>query len=281
MSRAIPRARSALATHVLKQRLRPAVFAAAAGLFAALCPASASAQIVNVQPLIGGPSDQAKEGPSLAFEGSADLRRGNTNLVTLSGSAIGLYRSGRHLAFLLARGDYGENNDQKFMSKDLEHARYRVDIVGPLAGEVFVQHDRDDFRRLALRAIAGAGPRVHFAWWGLLTATFGAAYMLEHEVLGGGDFRDAGEGVWAHRLSSYAILGTIVGERLSLAVTMYAQPRLDNARDIRVLCETSLLSKATKYLSLKLSLTSAYDSEPPSQVAPLDSTLKGALQASF
>jgi hypothetical protein len=254
-----------------------ACFAALAALF----PARASAQIVNVQPLIGAQQDQAKEGFSLAFEGSADVRRGNTSLVQLSGSAVGLYRTGRHLVFVLVRGDYGENNEQAFLSKDLEHARYRMDITGPLAGEVYIQHDRDDFRRLALRALAGAGPRVHFAWWGLFTATFGASYMLEHERIGAGDYRDAGEDVVAHRLSTYAVLGTIVSERLSLAVTMYAQPRVDQFSDVRVLCETALLSKATKYLSLKLALTSAYDSLPPSDVAPLDATMKGALQANF
>lgn len=248
---------------------------------AALFPARASAQIVNVQPLIGAQQDKAKEGASLAFEGSADVRRGNTSLVTLSGSAVGLYRSGRHLVFLLVRGDYGENNDAIFLSKDLEHARYRIDIKGPLAGEVYVQHDRDDFRRLSLRALGGLGPRLHFGWWNLFSATFGTSYMLEHEILAGGDYADAGEDVLSHRMSTYVTLETLVSERLSLAVTMFAQPRLDEFGDVRVLCETSMLSKATKYLSMKLSLTSAFDARPPRGVAPLDTAMKGALQANF
>jgi hypothetical protein len=251
-------------------------------LAALLFPARASAQIVNVQPLIGAQQDKAKEGPSLAFEGSADVRRGNTSLVTLSGSAVGLYRTGRHLVFVLVRGDYGANNEEAFLSKDLEHARYRIDITGPLAGEIYAQHDRDDFRRLALRALGGVGPRLHFEWWDrLFSATFGASYMLEHELLVEGDQPDSGNATLAHRLSTYVVLETLVNERLSLAVTMYAQPRLDQFRDVRVLCETSLLSKATKYLSLKLSLTSAYDALPPRSVAPLDAQMKGALQANF
>jgi hypothetical protein len=256
-------------------------FFASVVALAALMPARASAQIVNVQPLIGAQQDKAKEGASLAFEGSADMRRGNTNLLTISGSAVGLYRTGRHLVFLMVRGDYGESNEKAFLSKDLEHARYRVDIVGPLAGEAYVQHDRDGFRRLSLRALGGLGPRVRFQWWKLFSASFGASYMLEHEVIGSGNRLDAGDDVLAHRLSTYVVLETIVGEQLSLAVTTYVQPRLDSFRDVRVLCETSLLSKATKHLGLKLTLMSAYDAQPPLGVAPLDATLKGSLQANF
>jgi len=245
----------------------------------ALAGARAEAQIVNVQPLIGG--DVEKQGLSLTFEGAADLRRGNTDLTSLSGSAVGQYRAGRHLVFLLARGDFGENADVPFMNKDLEHARYRIDFLGPLSWEAFVQHDRDEFRRLALRALVGTGPRIHLVRWKIFEAALGTAYMLEHERLGGGDQPDAGETTLAHRLSSYVVLSTSASENLQLSTTMYLQPRLDRLRDVRVLNESSLLSKATKHLALKLALTSAFDAEPPAGVRSLDSALKASLLATF
>lgn len=234
---------------------------------------------MNVQPLIS--ADEQKDGVSVAFEGSLELRRGNTDLLSVSGSAITQYRSGRHLAFILARGEYGERDDAAVVSKDLEHARYRVNVLGPLAGEVFIQHDRDAFRRLALRALVGGGPRLTLIRSKELNAALGVSYLLEYEQLAVGDEADSGQGTLAHRLSNYLVLSTHVTEVLDLGVTMYVQPRLDKDHDVRVLCETSLLSKAGKHLSLKLMLTSAYDSEPPIGVVPLDTTLKGALQASF
>lgn len=246
---------------------------------AALAPAEAAAQIVNVQPLIS--ADDQKEGFSFAIEGSGEIRRGNTNLLAISGGGVAQYRAGRHFGFILARGEFGTRNDVAFMNKDLEHARYRVNVAGPLAAEVFVQHDRDAFRRLSLRALGGLGPRLTLVRWKALNSAIGAAYMLEYERLAEGDEPDSGLGTLAHRLSSYFLLSTHVTEYLDLGVTMYMQPRLDRDHDVRVLCETSLLSKAGDYISLKLTLTSAYDSDPPSGVAPLDTTLKGALQASF
>jgi hypothetical protein len=244
----------------------------------ALATTGASAQIVNVQPLIGNGLD---EGFSAAIEASADIRRGNANVVALSGGGIAQYRSGRHLGFILLKGDFGEAEGVSFMNKDLEHLRYRIDIVGPLAGEVFVQHDRDEFRRLSLRAIAGGGPRIHVVQWGLLDAALGVAYMLEHERLAEDDESDASSSTIAHRLSTYVVLATRVGDVMTLGVTMYAQPRLDHFSDVRILCETSLLAKTSKRFGLKLALTSAYDSDPPVDVAHLDSTLKGSLQVNF
>jgi hypothetical protein len=255
--------------------LLPAFALAAA---AALTTTGASAQIVNVQPLIGNGTN---EGFSVAVESAADVRRGNTNVVTLSGSAVAQYRSGRHLGFILLRGDFGAGEGVSFMNKDLEHLRYRIDIAGPLAGEVFLQHDRDEFRRLSLRAVAGGGPRLHVVQWGLLDVAVGAAYMLEHERLAKGDESDAADTSFAHRLSTYVVLATRVSDVMTLGVTMYAQPRLDQFSDVRVLCETSLLAKSTKRLGLKIALASAYDSEPPVDVVPLDTTLKGSLQVSF
>lgn len=252
----------------------------ASGLALSLAPAPLAAQIVNVQSLISAETEK-KEGPSLVIDASADIRRGNTSLLSVSGSAIGQYRSGRHLVFLLARGDYSKSGDAPIANKDLEHLRYRLGLVGPLLAEAFVQHDRDAFRRLSLRAIAGIGPRVRIAWFSTFDAAVGAAYMFEHERLAKGDYSDSGASIMSHRLSSYFVISTRVPPNLELGFTAYLQPRLDYFRDVRVLSETSALARATKHLSLKLTLTSAFDSLPPVAVAPLDTTLKGSIQASF
>ncbi|WP_438023660.1 DUF481 domain-containing protein [Sorangium sp. So ce233] len=245
----------------------------------ALLASSAGAQIVNVHPLIA--ANGGKDGLAVAVEGSADVRTGNTRLVALSGSAIAGYRAGRHQAFLMTRAEFSEENGDPIVNKDLEHLRYRLTLTGPLEAEAFVQHDRDDFRRLALRALVGAGPRLRVAPFEGFEAAAGVAFMLEHEQLGSGDEPDAGEKVTDARLSAHLVLASSVTPHLKLGNTFYLQPRLDRPGDVRVLSETSLLATATKHLSIKMAFGSAYDAEPPAGVAPLDATLKSTLQVSF
>lgn len=246
----------------------------------ALSARPAAAQIVNVQPLIAS-KQGATDGVSLVGEGSADVRSGNTRLVSLSASALCEVRSGRHLVFLLARGDFAEKSGDSFVNKDLEHLRYRIVLSSPFEAETFVQHDRDAFRRLALRVLAGAGPRLHLQPFGGFESAIGAAVMLEHERLGDGDKADSGAESDDFRLSTYLFLSTEVGPRLKIGNTTYVQPRLDRFTDIRVLNELALIAKATEHFAVKLTFTSAYDSAPPEGVIPLDSTLKGGLQLSF
>ena len=92
---------------------------AAASVTLAALPAAA--QIVNVQPLIAG--QQSVDGVTVVGEASADVRNGNTRLVALSGNGLVEVREGRHLFFLLARGDFAEKAGEPFVSKDLEHLR--------------------------------------------------------------------------------------------------------------------------------------------------------------
>ncbi|WP_437731520.1 DUF481 domain-containing protein [Sorangium sp. So ce1335] len=245
----------------------------------ALLASPAGAQIVNVHPLVA--ANGGKDGLAVTVEGSADIRTGNTRLTALSGSTIAGYRAGRHQVFLMARAEFSEENGDPIVDKDLEHLRYRISITGPLEAEAFVQHDRDDFRRLALRALVGAGPRLRVAPFQGFEAAASVALMIEHEQLASGPEPDAGARVTDARLSAYLVLSSSVTPHLKLGNTFYVQPRLDRPGDVRVLSETSILATATKHLSLKMSFGSAYDAAPPAGVAPLDAALKSTLQVSF
>jgi Protein of unknown function, DUF481 len=246
-------------------------------------PPSLPAQIVNVQPLIASdPGGQPKPGFAWTAEAGLDARRGNTRALSVSGNSVLQYRTGRHLFFAMVRGEYAERpGDGAYVDKDLEHIRYRIWLKGILSAETFVQHDRDSFRRLALRGIVGAGPRVHLIDVAGINVASGLAYMLELERVGSGDFPDAGEETLVSRASSYLLFTSKVHERITLGNVVYVQPRLDRLRDVRVLSEASLLFKATTHFSMKLSLASTYDSRPPLGVGPLDATVKSTLGVSF
>ena len=240
---------------------------------------AAEAQIVNVQPLV---AKVDREGVSGEVDASADWRSGNTDLLLLSGSATGRYRSGPHLIFALARGEYGRADGDRFASSHLEHLRYRAEVVEPLELEAFAQHDRDEFRRLSLRVVGGAGPRLHFVRWAPMDAAFGAAYLLEYEELDlDGEEADAGQTQLNHRLSLYLRVAIRFNDWLGLGYTLYAQPRFDEFEDVRVLSETELLISAKKYLSFKLSISGAADTDPPEGVEAVDVRRKASIQVSF
>lgn len=260
----------------MRLRRAASLFAAATLSFALARPARA--QIVNVQPLVGG-SDA--EGPSGALEASGDWRSGSTRLLLLSASLMGRYRSGRHLAFALVRGDYGVQAGSEFLDRDLEHARYRVVVAAPFEWEIFAQHERDRFRRVELRVLAGAGPRFHVTT-GPVDFAIGTAVMPEYERLRQDTQPDAGGERKSVRWSSYASYAIRGNEHVKLAYTFYLQPRFDELADLRALSDLDLLvDLAVPKASLKLTLGLSYESRPPAGVVPLDATRKAAIQFRF
>jgi len=243
-----------------------------------LAGARANAQIVNVQPLIAA-SDA--EGVSGVVDASVDVRTGNSELLLLSGSLLTRYRAGRHLIFLLARQEFGVQGGQRFLDKDFEHLRYRLALAPAFQMETFVQHDRDPFRRLALRVLWGAGPRFVLASSDATELAVGAAYMLEFERLGVAPEPDSGQKRWAHRLSTYVTWVAHLDDRISVGESAYAQPRLDDPKDIRILNESELLVSLNEVLHIKLTFSLGYDSSPPSGRRGLDTVSKSSLQLRF
>src|SRR5262249_25742731 len=129
---------------------------------------------------------------------------------------------------------FGTKSDARFSNQDLEHLRYRLAVTGPLFGEIFVQHDHDEFRRLALRALWGAGPRVELKFPGQMEMAAGVSYMMEMERLQQGPWPDSGEKQLNHRLSAYTAINVHMAKRVTLGHTLYVQPRLDLFEDLRV-----------------------------------------------
>ena len=72
-----------------------------------------------------------------------------------------------------------------------------------------------------------------------------------------------------------------IDKRLQLVGTLYAQPRLDDPSDIRVLNETQLIISISKKVSFSTAFQANYDSAPPDQVEGLDTRVKGKFTYSF
>jgi hypothetical protein len=247
-------------------------------------PRSAAAQIVNV---VGSLAAEPAPGWSGQLAATADWRTGNTDLVLIGGSATALHRRSRVLALGIVRGEYGEGNGTPLSRKSFEHLRVRValDAPTPVPGagappprwlwEAFAQHEYDRFRRLSVRALAGTGPAVRLVRRARGALVLGVAYLLEYERL---DERpgvaDPGATSLAHRASSYLTGNVALDARLTATATAYAQPRLDDPADLRLLAEATLSSKLSGRVTLTQRLTLARDASPPDGIERTDSTLK-------
>ncbi|HLL23149.1 MAG TPA: DUF481 domain-containing protein, partial [Kofleriaceae bacterium] len=148
--------------------------------------------------------------------------------------------------------------------------------------EAFAQHEYDKFRRLEARALVGTGPALQILNTKRVALLAGAAYMLELERL---DRRegtgDAGADSTAHRASLYLTGTEAVSDNVSFAETIYVQPRLDDASDVRVLSEISVTSKLSKRIALSDALIVAYDRTPPEGVKRYDMQLRVSVIVTF
>jgi hypothetical protein len=240
----------------------------------------ARAQIVNVQGALA--KAPPEDGITAQLEVKLNWREGNNPLFDVGGAGTVLVRRGRILGLALARGEYGVSRGLTLIQKIFEHVRVRVELDERWRWEVFGQHEYDEFRRLALRALTGTGPVLQVVDTKPVAVLVGASYMLEHERL---DERagtaDAGTRTTAHRASFYVTGRESVGTGVTIIETVYAQPRIDEPDDLRLLGEFAVLAKLSERVSLKNSLTVAYDRTPPDGVKGYDTSLEVAVQLTF
>ena len=244
-----------------------------------LTSVEAAAQIVNVQALF----DEATSplGVSGGAELSLDWRTGSTELLVVRGAVLGQGRSETHPLLGVVRGEYGYAQDTLITSRFLEHARYRYRFTEWLAGETFLQHEMDAFRRLRLRGLVGAGPR--FTLWSTEAASLilGVAGMLEYEQLRNDGEPDAGQERLDPRLSSYVMGRVKLMENMNLVETLYVQPRLTEWSDVRVLNETLLTVEPNERFIFSMGIVLTYDAAPPATVSRLDTQLRSSVGVKF
>jgi putative salt-induced outer membrane protein YdiY len=235
---------------------------------------TARAGIYNVQSIL---ATEADPGLSGAISGSADWRTGNVDYLFLTATPLARYRSGKHLIIGLAEVNHKTSGGSKIISRFFEHLRYRYQISDRVLGEVFAQHEFDAIKRLKLRALVGAGPKLEIVSNKSFGIDLGVSYMLEYESLQDDGPPDSGATDLQHRNSTYLVGRYELDERVQLVETLYVQPRLTGARDLRVLNESQVTFKVTKRLSFTTALSIAYDSRPPDTIKKLDTALKSSL----
>jgi len=244
-------------------------------------PGAAGAQIVNVQGKLAKPPEQ--DGATGQVELKLEWREGNNTFFDVGGAASVLYRRGRLLGLAFVRGEYGNARDGVAIArKAFEHLRARVTIDCRWRWEAFVQNEYDAFRRLSFRAVAGTGPALQIVNEPAVGLLAGVAYLFELEQL---DARrgtiDAGLRTISSRASMYLTGTEKIGPAVTIAETVYLQPRLDEPGDLRVLGELSATMKLSQRFALINELTAAYDRTPPDGIRRYDTQLKAGLLVVF
>jgi putative salt-induced outer membrane protein YdiY len=240
-----------------------------------LAPTPASAGIINVQSIL---ATEADEGLSGSLSGSADWRTGNVDFLFLSATPVARYRAGDHLWIGIVRLERKTTSgDTVLVSRTFEHLRYRYRITDRVLFEGFGQHTFDAIRRLNLRAIGGAGGKVDLIDDDKFGVAVGVAYMLEYERIKNDMEIDAGDTDLAHRASSYLTGHYALDDRVQLVETFYAQPKLTDFDDTRILSESQLVFKLTKRVSFSTAFTIAYDTAPPETIDKLDTALQSTI----
>jgi hypothetical protein len=250
-------------------------------VMAVLCFAPrAHAQIVNVQGALAKAPTKDDVGGQVELK--VNWREGNNPLFDLGGAANVLVRRGPVVGLVLARGAYGTSRGLTLTKRSFEHVRARAELDRQWRWELFAQHEYDQFRRLSLRALVGTGPAFQIVDTATVGVLAGAAYLYEHERL---DTRagtiDAGVRSAAHRGSFYVTGHENLSTSVTIVETIYVQPRLDAASDLRILGELSVLTKLSSRIALKDSFNLAYDATPPDGVRTYDTALEIAVLVTF
>ncbi len=235
--------------------------------------------IVNIEEMRGKPQQDGWSGnASLSISGDA----GNTDKSSTSVDGQLYWRRDNITRLIAASYTYGVNNRHRDTNKGFVHLRHITQRTPFMAMEVFTQATRNEFSRLTLRALLGAGARLTLHDDNATNAThlgLGAFYVSETLEERPGLTDGGNEKFW--RANLYLALRYQLNDYTRITSTTYYQPALNNGSDYRILEEGSLKVKLAKTLNLKLSVEMAHDSEPPQQVEKTDISYKTGIEYRF
>ncbi len=249
-----------------------------AGLVCALASAArTSFAQVNVEPL----RDQLKtDGQAINVRVSVAGQQGNTNGVQLSSGVFYGVSGEKNLFYTQVSADYAHTNRATQVARAFAHSRYNRRFDSWLLGEGFAQWESDRFRRVQSRGLFGAGPRFEISQNEDFELVYGASYMLE--VTERTDSIQASERRRTrHRFNNFGTFLYRIHGQITLAETIYYQPRFDAPSDYWLLSMFSATFQVTPVLSSGLHLTIRHESNAPAPLQKTDSEVLSSLRLTF
>lgn len=230
--------------------------------------AKSSYAIVNVEDIR---ADKKIDGFSTTIDISANGAQGNSDISAYN-AGLGVQYSDLFNTYLFVSNyAQGKNQGKTNINKGFLHGRYIRMLKGNLAGELFIQTQRDEFARLALRNLLGLSARYTFIENPTNIIQLGGGLFFESEQIEN-KANTADDNKDGFRYNFYAVLKLKLNKNLRLVSTTYYQVATDTHSDFRVFEDLALINKASKNLAIKLSLNIAHDSDPPETVKNTDTT---------
>jgi hypothetical protein len=225
-----------------------------------------------------------KEGVFGDIRGSTSIEYGNGNLATLGLGGIVGYRHKNHAFISVGQLNIATDFEDTITNNQMGHFRYAARMKERVWFETFQQIEANEFRRINVRYVSGAGFRLELANLPKFKTIFGTSYMPEYERLNKNVIMPfpseaVGRMTWQHRWNNYFTMR--FGEGIILQTTTYIQPRFDRWRDIHVLHEDSLIFPIREKIKFTVNFSFALDTEPPETVSAFDISTKMGLLAKF
>lgn len=286
---------SSTSTRAGRQAARHGVAFAAALTIASATPRPALAQ-VNVEVLR---PNLFRAGWSGGLDASFAVSRGNVELLDVGGAGRVQYQTlypvappeegaepavpfFRQRVFLTTNGRFAERAGAAFINQEYTHLRWTGMWHPRVGSDVFVQQQLNEFQRLRVRALAGAGARVEIVHHPVFLAWAGSAYMIEFERIAVQPGAPDDPETLAHRVTNYLTLRLAAyGGKLLAQNTVYYQPRIGDVGDFRLLEELEVVARVDEVLGLGASLSVLHDSRPPTGVRTTDLRLVNTVKIAF
>jgi putative salt-induced outer membrane protein YdiY len=185
---------------------------------------------------------------------------------------------------IMVNYQYGKTNEVRDTNKAFLHFRHIHDIQDSnFDWELFSQVERDEFTRLSLRSLIGAGLRMPVIIDEKPTSKhyfgIGAFYSREslnevNNIIDDG-IRNITRG------NFYVLTKMQLTDTTRVYNTLYYQPNLETISDFRLLEVATLKVKMNHSLDLKLGLQITHDSEPVQTIKETDLTYWTGIEYSF
>lgn len=147
--------------------------------------------------------------------------------------------------------------------------------------EVCGQVNYDKSRLLDFRALLGGGLRVRLVRADVADLAVGTGLVFEHESLGLPPEAGHPRATAVHRSSSYVSLRVTPAPGLVASSTGYAQPKIVDFADLRILNESGIAVAVTGQVTLRAQFELRYDSRPPDGVVRLGTKLTNGIAIRF
>lgn len=221
------------------------------------CIASTCLAINNIESQRFKPIPQGWSGE---VQGAFSGRAGNSDKQSTLLNLRADYQQDIHQVLLIGKREYGQNDSKTDIDNSFVHLRYIHHMDKNYAWETYTQYDENFFRQLEARALAGGGMRFNLLPQKSATVLIvgAGAYYTEEKY----DYGPYSVTENYARLSTYVTYRHLLSDTVSIANTLYLQPRFSQPSDLYAYNLLTLAVKLSATLQLQLNVESQYDSDP-------------------